>query len=423
MAIALPWGVDERMNPLQAGGYYPSDVRDSPPAPMRDFAAWSAGRRLPGRPEEGLYFPSIAENVGRGPATMGPGVAVPIAPPVVGRALPVAPTDYYPDIANNVGGSGPGGALSPEQHNEIFWAMRRAQGLDGGSGGPAPSPPGGDLGPGIPLAPSPNITSTDLPPNSVPRGGGGIDWSGLARGLSRMGPPLAGPPSSARFNVSTRPAFIYTNPVAAQQASADQAQRFGLQAQEQGAYQDYLSRLQADKGATDRAMEYAKSNQALQAAQLGALSTEGAANRASNERIAGITETIRQHRIEDQKWQENETAADRGDGIAATLNKDPNAHVDRRYVRLNPQTNKWESAFQHRTRPPAPNVGVPTGGPIPAPTVGVPGQATTAAQEGPAIPVGPPPEEPTPAPAVEPPLKWWQRFGVTSSGPYFQAYP
>lgn len=396
MAIGVPYESLQRMNPLQAGGYYPSDIRDSPPAPIRDFEAWSAARRLPGRPEEGMYFPSIAETVGRGPATMGPGAVVPVAPQVVGNPLPVAPTDYYPDIANNVGGGEYRGPAIPAPGTWV--------------GPPAPGG-GGELGPGIPAqgfdrnGPVSGVTSVDLPPAvSAPTG------MPQQQRPFRAAAPMAGFPASSRYS-STRPEFIFTNPHAAAQAASNYQARLGFESAQDQGYRDYLHRLSETQGSNERWASQAESNRAAQAAQISAAQSEGAANRASNERIAGMTEAVRQHRVADAQWAQNEQAATIGDQTAAQLNgsKDPvaNSKVSKSHVFLNPQTGKWESRFKHYERP------VP------------PSSSTTGAPTMPAAPVAPPPapvpvapteQAPTAAPAtpVAPPGFWETVLGATT---------
>jgi hypothetical protein len=228
--------------------------------------------------------------------------------------------------------------------------------------------------------------SGGTPPNASSEGG--FNWQALARGLSRMGPPLQGPPSSARFNVSTRPAFIYTNPVAARQASEDQAQRFGLQSQEQANYQNYLAQLQADKGATERSAQATEAARLNEQNRLGAIEREGAAGRASNERIAGMQALLQEHRQREATWVANEQNVRLGTEYARTKNARPddpsvNSPGITKYITYNPDTKQWESIFKSYPRPQPPNFGISQPGPS-VPTEAAPPET------GPAVPSGPP---------------------------------
>lgn len=248
-----------------------------------------------------------------------------------------------------------------------------------------------DIGPGIPLAPpGESVTSTDLPappgttstpPNTPSQGGSWLSALSRLRMGAAPGVPMAGMPASARYS-STRPEFIYTNPAAAQQAASNYQARLGFEANQDQGYRDYLARTGATRAGAD-----------TEQARLAALSEQGAANRAANERIASIQEQTRQFRQEETLWAQNERNADRGDQIAAMLNMDPNRRdVDRKWAYQNPTTGKWESAFK-RTPRPVPPAGFnfqqspPTVGQAPAPQPPLP----------PPIPVGPRPVAPPPA--------------------------
>ena len=255
----------------------------------------------------------------------------------------------------------------------------------------------GDIGPGIPVSPeqlNPGaaVTSTDL-------GGSGIEAA--MRALGSMGGKGGGfkmpapTPSAPRRQVGSRPEFIYTNPAAAQQAASNYAARLGAETGQERGYQDYAGRISESQAANDRARIQGE-NQAQQVQFAG---QEGAANRASAERIASTGETVRQQRIADAAWQENERAAEMGEQTAGMLNADPNAKVDRKFAYLNPATGKWESRFKRQPRPAPPvqpgQPGVAT--PVPqapgaaAPSLAVPQEAVAppVAAGRPAVPAEP----------------------------------
>lgn len=189
--------------------------------------------------------------------------------------------------------------------------------------------------------------------------------------------PLATAPASIRFNASTRPEFIYTNPTAAAQAASNLQARLGYESAEDQGYRDYLSRINESQQATRRADLQAQSY----SDQLRAAMQEGAANRASAERIAGASAAERQYRVDLAQWEDNERAAEVGEQTAAMLNADPNAKVDRKWAWQNPETGRWESRFQRRARPAPPMFG--------APGVAAPVQRTSDIGPAPAIPAAP----------------------------------
>lgn len=281
--------------------------------------------------EAGDYFPSIAENVGGNlePAPpYRPGVRV------VSRTLPappVEPTDYYPAIAENVGGFGNGYPAVPVGGAPM-------------QGPPAPSPAQQDIGPGIPYQPGEAVTSTDIPgppqAQTAPQGGPGFFQRLLAGGGG--GIPRAGFPASGKYS-STRPEFIYTNPVAAQQAAANYGARLQFEAAQDQGYRDYLQRLQGQQAAQQTAT-----------ANLAAQRQENELNRQSNERIANTSENARVQRQMEMDWRQNEAIALNGDQTAEMLNN-PNANpldlakLDKRTVYMDPKTGKWKSRYAHMT--------------------------------------------------------------------------
>lgn len=259
----------------------------------------------------------------------------------------------------------------------------------------APAPAQGDIGPGIAIPQSEAVYARDLPPDSS-------SFPSFTPAPTRALPPAAAP-MTLRY---AKPEFIYTNPAAAQQAAANYATRLGYEANQDQGYRDYLARLEADRGATERANVQGQ----IYGQQLTAAGREGAANRASNERIAGMSDALRQFRSDEAAWQANEQAALQGQGYAETLNRDPNAKVDRRYIKLNPSTGKWESIFTSRPRPVPPNFNGPTAPvtagtmvtpawpqPSPLPVPAAPGGMVA----GPVAPVTVP--DPGPAPMIEGP--------------------
>lgn len=241
---------------------------------------------------------------------------------------------------------------------------------------PEAAPGSGDIGPGIPVSPeqlNPGaaVTSTDL---------GGSGMEAAMRALSSLGGKGGGfkmpapTPSAPRRQVGSRPEFIYTNPVAAQQAASNYAARLGAETGQERGYQDYAARQTESQAANERARIQGEQ----QASQVQFAGQEGAANRASAERIAATGETVRQQRIAEATWAENERAAEIGEQTAGMLNSDPNAKVDRKFAYLNPATGKWESRFKRQPRPSPPvqpgQPGIAT--PVPeAPGVAAPSMA------------------------------------------------
>lgn len=170
----------------------------------------------------------------------------------------------------------------------------------------------------------------------------------MGRGGGRMSSPIsfevAAPPVTHRYD---KPEFIYTNPASAQQAASNYAARLSADAQNEASYRDYLARNSADRGATQRSVIQSDFNTSNLAAQ----QAEGAANRASAERIAMNSELVRQQRQQEMEWQENERAADIGEQTAAMLNKDPNVRVDKKWVYQDPATGVWKPRFSRKPRP------------------------------------------------------------------------
>jgi hypothetical protein len=278
--------------------------------------------------------------------------------------------------------------------------------------------PGPDVVPAAPVAPAPDGALTPQQMDEIERRGANPAgaatapaegfWSRLARnfqgGGNRIAAPMAGFPASSRYS-STRPEFIFTNPQAAAQAASNYQARLGFESAQDQGYRDYLARLSETQGANERFRQQADSARALQESQLAAAKGEGAATRQSNERIAAMTESVRQHRMEEAQWAENERAAEIGEQTSAMLNAamlpnaDPSAvaaaqKADKRHVFLNPRTGKWEPRFQRRPRPVPPSglPGVAPASPLPPPpaaTMAVPEEAPQAQ-----APAAPTPESP-----------------------------
>ena len=232
-----------------------------------------------------------------------------------------------------------------------------------------------DIGMGIPVDMNPGgpVTSSDL--GSIDSAVRALSTLGGKGGGFKMPTPTATPP---RRPVGSRPEFIYTNPAAAQQAASNYAARMQAQTGQEVGYQNYLSRLNEGQSVDERA----QAAREQQDKQLAAATQEGAANRATSERIAGMNESVRQQRAADSAWAQNEQAADMGEQTAAMLNRDPNARVDRKFAWMNPATGKWESRFRRQPRP------------VQAPVPGV--------QSNLATPVAPPPSAPVPVAIPEP---------------------
>lgn len=245
-----------------------------------------------------------------------------------------------------------------------------------------------EIGMGIPLSPDEPVTSVDLAPappeNAAMRALSSL--SGRGGGGFRMPAPI---PTAPRRQVGSRPEFIYTNPVAAQQAASNYSARLAAETGQERGFQDYASRIAESQAVNDRANIIGQQ----QAAQLEAAKQESAANRTSAERIAGMSEAVRQQRMAESAWAENERAAEIGEQTAAMLNSDPNARVDRKFAWQNPATGRWESRFRRQARPasmPGVTAPVPVGAPVPAAPIAVPQPAApAAAPAAPAAPVAP----------------------------------
>jgi len=251
-----------------------------------------------------------------------------------------------------------------------------------------------DIGMGIPYNPGEPVTSVNLEP-ATPESSAlrALSSLGGRGGGFRMPAPV---PSAPRRQVGSRPEFIYTNPVAAQQAASNYAARLGAETGQERGYQDYASRVNESQAATDRTRSIAEQQADAQSNQVKFAAGEGAANRSSAERIAAMQETVRQQRIADAAWAENERAAEIGDQTAAMLNADPNARVDRKFAFLNPATGKWESRFRRQPRPAQPTPMTPGTPSIATP---VPEPAPPPAMQAP-VPTAPAP--PAPAQAIGP---------------------
>lgn len=264
--------------------------------------------------------------------------------------------------------------------------------------GPAPTPSpsaGGDIGPGIPLAPSEPVTSFDLPaqanpPFAAPGGMGGYNPRAVYSALTAPGPP-----PSRRYS-STRPEFIFTNPAAAQQAAANYAARLQYEAGQDQGYQRYQGQLAAEQEATQRAAQATEAARANEATRLAAISKEGEATRASNERIAGMSALMAQYQRAEQDWLQNERNRATAESLARQKNANPDAKIDPRYITLGPDGKTWVAspAFNPRPRPRPPTfaggamaMGVPEETPAtPQPTEPTP----QTAQAAPAVPAAPP---------------------------------
>jgi len=217
--------------------------------------------------------------------------------------------------------------------------------------------------------------------------------------------PMASPPASRRFNASTRPEFIYTNPAAAAQAASSLQSRLGFESAQDQGYRDYLTRINESTEATNRADINA---QALES-QLRAYGVEGAANRASAERIAASTALDRQYRNDLAQWEETERAAEIGEQTAAMLNQDPNAKgVNRNFAWLNPQTTRWESRFARSARP-VPPFNLPATGTTPALGPSTPGSIPS--NQVPASPSTITVPSPGPAPMIDAPPDMAPSYG------------
>jgi len=236
--------------------------------------------------------------------------------------------------------------------------------------------PDSEIGMGIPVPEGDHVTSVDLGP--APAEGSAL--RALASLGGRGGFKMPAPtPSAPRRRVGSRPEFIYTNPVAARQAAENYAARLGAETGQERGYQDYAARVNESNAANDRANIFGQQ----QNRQLELAGQEGAANRASAERIASTSETVRQQRIAEAAWAENERAAEMGEQTAGMLNADPNARVDRKFAFLNPATGKWESRFRRQPRP-VPLTGATPAAPVPPP--GVPAPSLAVPQAKPVVP-------------------------------------
>lgn len=273
------------------------------------------------------------------------------------------------------------------------------------------TPPAPDeIGPGVPITPSVPVLGMDLPED--PRLAAMRRQSRSLFGFSANAPtwtPMASPPMSRKFD---KPEFIYTNPVAAQQATAQYGTRLNTEAAQDASYRDYLARLNAERNANQRNAQQAEFSRQLADDQnklardtLAAQQQEGAANRASAERIAQISELIRQHRQAEVDWQQNERLADIADGMADQLNRDPNnmKGIDRRLVRWDGVAQKWVGSIRRTTRPVPPDL---SGTNIPSPIGGVQSQSppVTVPSTGNWTEVSPAWPQPQPLPITVPDL-------------------
>lgn len=275
-----------------------------------------------------------------GDTTGQPTVGIPSGPPGIHHGLT---PDMYGPAAVDHPGIHPG--LTPDMYGP---------GMDPALPLERPS----DVSPGIAVPSSPTVTSRDIPAAAVeaplvPRGG-----------MGAPGPQRANPPTSRRYS-STRPEFIYTNPAAAGQAASNYQARLGFEAAQDRGYNDYLARMNE----SDQANERARIQGQTYGNQLALSEREGAANRASAERIALSSETVRQQRLEQAQMDAQDQRAEMGEQSAAMLNADPTSKVNRNYAWINPATGKWESRFRRAVRPAAPPVGVGAALPVP-PSVG-----------------------------------------------------
>ena len=314
----------------------------------------------PNAPQIGVpYDPGQTNRVVRGQS---PGVLPPV--PVEHQPAPGrTPADYGPPPEMAPAVPTPDGP-APEEGPMVPWtAPGQVEGPNQGTGENAP------------------MSTGPAKPNWMQMLGN----LGPARGI-----PMAGPAASQRYS-STRPEFIYTNPVAAAQAARNFDARLGFESAQDQGYRDYLSRIAQTKSATEQFQAQAESNRQLQQAQLEAGRLEGEAARASNERVAGLQLATKQYQMEDAAWQANERAADRGEQIAGMLNANPNAKVDKKWAYLNPNTNKWESAFKRKPRPMPQTFGLSPSTPqiVAAPTPAIPTETAPAP-----APAAPTPESP-----------------------------
>lgn len=237
-----------------------------------------------------------------------------------------------------------------------------------------------DIGMGVPVAPGEAVTSVNLdtahPVEAAMRALSSLVGGG---GGGRSAAPTANAP---RHKIGGRPEFIYTNPAAAQQAASNYAARLAAETGQERGYQDYAANVARGQQQAD-----------AQAQQVQFAGQEGAANRSSAERIASTGETVRQQRIAEAAWAENERAAEMGEQTSGMLNADPNARVDRKFAYLNPATGKWESRFRRQPRPAQPGQpGMATPVPAPAvaaPQIAVPQASVAPAAVSPGVPVEP----------------------------------
>src|SRR5678815_901717 len=263
-----------------------------------------------------------------------------------------------------------------------------------------------------PVAPAaPRVVTPPLVPPNAPPGS-----------MVRMAPtPMAMPSASRRFS-STRPSFIYTNPASAQQAAADLQSRLSFELGQDQGYRDYLARTSETNAATDRA----RINSDIYGQQLASASRDAEANRQSAERIAGMSEAIRQNRLAEAKYDDQLQKWQMGANVAAMLNADPNAKVDRKWAWLNPDTHKWEPVFPKpaplATPVQAPGITAPgitapvppVAAPAPTQFIGPQIQSVMPPRMGPGIPIqmGPSPVTATPLspftydPSLHNPMDW-----------------
>ena len=134
--------------------------------------------------------------------------------------------------------------------------------------------------------------------------------------------PLA-PPPSARYSggIPSRD-FIYTNPYAAQQASASLAARLGYQQLQDQGYRDYLSRIEANRQSQayqDQRSREAELDRQLQREGF-ASSERSAANRGYGYSDFDRREAARQKELAEIELKAKRTNYQSAVGLAATLN-------------------------------------------------------------------------------------------------------
>ena len=312
----MPWF--QLPSPFGAAGQVPYSGSTSLPVPISQ------------PPADPYYFPSVVDlyNPGAAPAPPAPPLMDHRKPPTPIPSFPPDTEPYrFPSIMDMYSGIGPGVPVSappPVMSEPIV-------------GGDIPAPMIDNTGgydSGLPM----DQWLNQLQGNRARQG----FWSRLfgqgqrnqisanlnqgAFGVPGPGGqqiPLASPPPSARYGggIPSRD-FIYTNPVAAQQASQSLASRLGYQQLQDQGYRDYLAKVEANRQAQLYQQQRFQENELdRQLQREGFASSErSAANRAYGYSDFDRRESARQKELAEMELKAKKANYEAAVALAATLN-------------------------------------------------------------------------------------------------------